>query len=155
MKSMTLRKVKEVEALGYEFNHSVTLESAAWADFGDERVEVACENRKRKRETVEQDTGCAESLVNSGPTSQSATETLGRLCCFPCMSEYNLLRFVVKFASIMFVIKLILNYPQVCFDLSSSSSPVSFSHLYTATFPFFDRLSGKVSCSFRYILSFR
>ena len=89
VKSMTLRKVKEVQALGCEFNHSVTLESAAWADLGDEPVEVACENRKRKRETVEQDTGCAESLVNSGPTSQSATETLGRLCCFPCMSEYN------------------------------------------------------------------
>ena len=60
MKSMTLRKVREVQALGCEFNHSETLESAAWADFGDEPVEVACENRKRERETVEQDTGCAE-----------------------------------------------------------------------------------------------
>ena len=66
--------------------YSDTLWSPCWADLTEEPKETQYENMVQMGETVAEDTGGAESLVNSGPTSQSASRTLERLL-FPCGFE--------------------------------------------------------------------
>ena len=73
----------DVEGLKLEFRHAPTL---PWVDMSYEKEEVFYEERSRMRETVDEDTGGAESLVRAGPTSIGADRTIQRLL-FRCMSE--------------------------------------------------------------------
>ena len=109
----------DIRRQGWEFKYSQTLGSVAWADLSDDPDDVVCDHKRELCETVEADTGGADSLAHAGPTTQSAVRTVRRLL-FPCMwvscdSRHPLSR--------LLPLKVNEKVLDVCFDCAKSMLP--------------------------------